>query len=271
MSASQQHGLEIERRIKREFQRLNTGWLPTHLAIDPEHTARFDVPGYVDPYGQGIPTSIKSAKLRNGKAIICMSDATRIADLTSLETTRLMVALYEQEGPRKVFREVREYLITGEEWRTLTGGVPADILASFNEAIKLESATKARAVAKKWKARLAKDYPDTPMRWNPKIGSGNQRRLQCSIHLGDLERVVQDPKRIKVFGAPKDPPGRLRPPYLRPVSRHLWGNGLRLPIVLDSPPRVRHTKGKPPSKVKSTPSSPKPSRTLGRAPRRMKP
>lgn len=269
MSASQQHGLEIERRIKQEFQRLNTGWLPAHLSIDPAHTARFDVPGYVDPYGQGIPTSIKSAKLRNGKALICMSDATRIADLASFETTRLLVALYEQEGSQKVFREVREYLITGEEWKTLTGGVPADVLASFHEAIKLESATKARAVARKWKARLATDYPDTPMRWNPKIGSGNQRRLQCSLHLADLEHAVQDPSRIKVFGAPKDPPGRPRPPHLRAESRHLWGNGLRLPIVLDSPPRVRYTKKKPPSKAKPSPS-PKPPSARAKAPRGMK-
>ena len=240
MSASQEHGLEIERLIKREFQRLNTGWLPGRLPIEPEHTARFDVPGYVDPYGRGIPTSIKSAKLNRGQALVCLSDATRIADLANFDVTRLMVALYDQVGAQKVFREVREYLITGEEWRALTGGVPSDVLASFNEAIKLPDASKARAVAREWKARLATDYPNTPMRWNPKIGSGNQRRLQCSMYLSDLDAVVADPNRIKVFGAPKDSPGLVRAPHLRAISRHLWGDGLRFPVVLDSPPRRRH-------------------------------
>lgn len=251
MSASQEHGLEIERLIKREFQRLNTGWLPSRLPIEPEHTARFDVPGYVDPYGRGIPTSIKSAKLNRGQALVCMSDATRIADLANFELTRLLLALYDQVGGQKIFREVREYLITGEEWKSLTGGVPADTLASFNESIKLPDAIKSRAVAREWKTRLAADYPDTPMRWNPKIGSGNQRRLQCSVYLSDLDAVVADPSRVKVFGAPKDMPGHVRAPHLRAVSRHLWGDGLRFPVVLDSPPRRRRPRVKtasPPSK-----------------------
>lgn len=240
MSASQEHGLEIERRLKREFQRRNTGWLPSRLPIDPDHTARFDVPGYVDPYGRGIPTSIKSAKLRHGNALVCMADATRIADLASFQTTRLLVALYEQVGDKKVFREVREYLITGAEWRKLAGGTPAEDLARFNRDIKVPSPTQARAIARQWKKRLAEDYPDTLIRWNPKIDSRNQRRLQCSLHLSDLEAAITDPSRIKVFGAPSDPPGMVRPPHLRAASRHMWGDGMRLPIVIDSPPRTRH-------------------------------
>lgn len=257
MSASQQHGLEIERLLKQEFQRLNTNWLPHSLPIEPEHTARFDVPGYVDPYGRGIPTSIKSAKLRRGQALVCLSDATRIADLANFETTRLLVALYEQTQGKKVFQEVREYLITGSEWKTLTGGVPADVLASFNEAIKLKDPTQARAVARQWKERLAEEYPDTLMRWNPKIDSGTQRRLQCSMYLTDLDSVVADPDRIKVFGAPNDPPGLVRAPHLRAVSRHLWGNGLRFPVVLDSPPRRRQAKTKASSRpAPATPPSP---------------
>ena len=212
MSASQEHGLEIERLIKREFQRLNTGWLPGRLPIEPEHTARFDVPGYVDPYGRGIPTSIKSAKLNRGQALVCLSDATRIADLANFDVTRLMVALYDQVGAQKVFREVREYLITGEEWRALTGGVPSDVLASFNEAIKLPDASKARAVAREWKARLATDYPNTPMRWNPKIGSGNQRRLQCPCICPIWTQWWRIRIGLRCLARPRIPQGWFAPP-----------------------------------------------------------
>lgn len=260
MAASQQHGLDIEQRIREEFQRRNRSWLPSRLPLEPGYTARFDVPGYVDPYGQGISTSIKSAKLQSwtGNALVCLADATRIADLTTFDTTRLLVALYEQKGNQKIFREIREYLITGAEWEKLTGGVSAELMAEFNREIKISSATRARLMAKKWKARLAEQFPDTLIRWNPKIDSRGQRRIQCSVHLRDIEKVISDPARIKVFGSPKDPPGVVRPLPLRPISRHLWGDGLRFPIVLNSPPRVRSA---PPADVQgqgtdSTPSVP---------------
>lgn len=245
MSASQSHGLEIESRLREQFQRYNQDWLPSHLPLETEYTARFDVPGYSDPYGRGIPTSIKSAKLRHANALIGLADATRIADLVNFPLTRLLVALYQQQGDNKVFREVREYLVTGEEWRTLTGDVPAEALAAFNRALKLPEPGDARQVAREWKSHLAEQFPDSKIRWNPKIDSKGQRRLQCSVHLRDVEAVIEEMDRIRVFGSPQDPPGFVRPEHLLPVSEALWGADLTFPLVLHSPPRQRQSHSLP--------------------------
>lgn len=238
MSASQSHGLEIEKRLKAEFQRYTQQWLPDHLPLETEYTARFDVPGYADPDGKGIPTSIKSAKLRQGNALVCLADATRIADLVNFPLTRLLLALYEQKGNEKVFAEIREYQITGEEWEDLLGGVSAETLMGFHQALRQSNADQARRTAREWKRHMAEEFPDAKVRWNPKIDSKNQRRLQCSVHLRDLESSIQDPRRIRVYGAPVDPTGVVRPVHLQPKSSQLWGDGLTLPVVLHSPPRV---------------------------------
>ena len=238
MSASQSHGLEIEKRLRAEFQRYTQQWLPDRLPIETEYTARFDVPGYADPEGRGIPTSIKSAKLRHGNALVCLADAPRIADLVNFPLTRLLVALYEQQGNQKVFHEIREYQVTGPEWDRLLGGVPAEALMAFHQAIRQPDAEQARRTARQWKQHLAQEFPDALIRWNPKIDSKNQRRLQCSVHLKDLEGVIQDLSRVRVYGVPHDPPGVVRPAHLQPLSPQLWHEGLVFPVALDSPPRT---------------------------------
>ena len=251
MSASQSHGLEIERLIREEVERFHLNWLPPQVPLESEHTARFDVPGYLDPYGQGIPTSIKSVKLRGANgALICLADATRIADLERFEQTRLLLALYRQQGDEKVFQEVREYLITGEEWRRLSGGADPEEIMAFNQAIKQPDPDQARHVARQWKAHLARLYPDTVLRWNPKIDGGTQRRLQCSVSLRNLEASIQQPERIRVFGEPQDPAGYVRPAHLQPVASGLWETGMRFPIILHSPPRHRHPRLPPPVRPK---------------------
>lgn len=254
MSASQQHGLEIERLLKAEFQRHSRSVMPSHWPVGTAHTARFDVPGYMDPYGRGIPTSIKTAKCRHNNALVHMADALRIVDLVNFDTTRLLVTLYEQRGSKKYFSEVREYLITGQEWEQMTGGVPPEMLAEYSKAIKAGTVKEARAQARQWKLRMKELFPDAPIRWNAKIGSSDgQRRLQCSMHLRDIESLILDKSRIRVFGAPVDPPGFVRPLHLQPLSRHIWGQGLRFPLVMNSPPRLRNV-------AKPDPVAPPPAR-----------
>lgn len=238
MSASQSHGLEIEKRLKAEFQRYTQQWLPNHLPLATEYTARFDVPGYSDPEGKGIPTSIKSAKLRRGNALVCLADAPRIADLVNFPMTRVLLALYEQKGNEKVFGEIREYLIAGEEWEDLLGGVSAETLMGFHQALRQPNPEQARRTAREWKRHMAEEFPDAKVRWNPKIDSKNQRRLQCSVHLRDLEAAIQDPARIRVYGTPLGACDESRPAHLQPKSARLWGDGLVLPVTLHSPPRV---------------------------------
>ena len=252
MSASQQHGLEIERLIKEQFQSRNKNLLPTSMPLEQAHTARFDVPGYVDPYKKGIPTSIKTAKIRNGSALVCMADANRISDLINFKETRLLVLLYQQKGDYKIFNEVREYIVTGDEWESLMGGVPLDVINSFSKAIKVPEKEEAKKIVKEWKEKLAELFPSTLIKWNAKIDSHGQRRLQCSINLTDIEEIIADKKRIRVFGAPKDPKGFIRPDYLRSVSFHLWNDGMRFPFPLKSEVRKRKVKNPEVEELKQT-------------------
>lgn len=247
MTSSQQHGFAVEEKLAAEFERYvaHHGIRPPHAS--PEYTARFDVGAHRDPYGQGLPSSIKTAKYIGPRTLVCLSDAVRIASLTEVPRMRLLVALYRQEKDRKVFSEMREYLIEGDEWSKLMGEVPIDHVEAFSNAIKAPGVhTQARAVAKQWRERLAQDYPGA-MRWNAKIDSKRQRRLQCSVRLEDIEAVIANKSRIRVFGAALETPGKAalparRPAYLRPVARRLWMDGLGLPFSVKSPPRVRHAR-----------------------------
>lgn len=239
MSASQHHGFDLESLLLAEFPRRSPDVVLPSVALSHGYTARFDVSSFLDPYGTGIPTSIKTAKYRGPRTLICLADATRIVRLSEEPHMRLMVALYRQEGNEKVFSELREYVVTGEEWAELCGHVPPEDIEAFARDLVGRSSENAREQARLWKKDLTHNHPSA-MRWNPKIDSKNQRRLQCSVPLQDLEAIIRDRSRIKVFGQAMDQ--HVRPGYLRPQSERLWGRGLRFPIRLASEARQRSPK-----------------------------
>ena len=243
MGSSQQHGFIVEDLLKKEFDPY-AGQAQGKQAppINSRYTARFDVPGNRDPYGQGLPTSIKTARFTGPNSLVCLSDAVRIAGLMEVPKMRLLVALYQQEGQNKVFSEVREYLIEANEWKTLMGSVPVDLIDDFHVALRAGDPSRARQVARQWKKRLSDEFPSS-MRWNPKIDSKTQRRLQCSVRLCDIEAAITDKARICVFGKPITlPQSVVRPIYLKPKFSRLYrrdADALRLPFEIHSPPRVR--------------------------------
>lgn len=247
MTSSQQHGFIVEDLIKQEFERISMFDGVPPPVVHTRYTARFDIPAHRDIYGKGMPTSIKSSKFRGQKTLVCLSDAVRICGLQDSPTTmRLVVALYKQQGPEKLVSEVREYLMTPEEWGAIMGDVPVSVIEDFHTSLNQKDPKKARATAKEKKQQIAEDYPSA-MRWNAKVDSKNQRRLQCSVRLGDIEAAILDKSRIRVFGQSFGPvPGEGRQPaYLRPKSVKLWGSGKGLPLRFLSPPRKRNPKPTP--------------------------
>jgi hypothetical protein len=236
MSASQNHGFEIETLLLAEFPRRKQVVAPD-LTLQHEHTARFDVSSFMDPYGNGIPTSIKTSKYTGPRTLVYLADAVRIVNMADESRMRLMVALYRQVGGEKVFSELREYVIEGAEWAQICGNAPPEDIEAFALDLKGGDHLHARERARRWQQEMRAAYPSA-IRWNPKIDSKTQRRLQCSITLQDLEAAIKDPARIKVFGEAID--DRPRPGYLRPQSNRLWGRGLRFPLHLASAPRLRH-------------------------------
>lgn len=272
MGSSQQHGFVVEDILKKEFDRQLKD-ATSHRVVPPpistRYTARFDIPSHRDPYGKGLPTSIKACRFTGPRTLVCLSDAVRISGLGDMKHMRLLVALYRQEGQEKNFSEVREYLIEGSEWRKLMGEAPTDVIEEFHEALREPDHRRARVVAREWKQRMAEDFPSA-MRWNPKIDSKNQRRLQCSVRLEDIEAVITDKSRIRVFGRafPQSAGQPPRPAYLKPKSRHLWGDGVCLPFSIASPPRQRQPKSTPqpsPLPAVSVVVDPAPRRRSGRS------
>lgn len=241
MSASQHHGFDIEQRLIAEFPRRNPNMhLPT-MALARDYTARFDVPGYLDPFGRGVPTSIKSACWRGPRTLVCLADAVRTMSLAQEDRIRLMVALYRQDATHKSVEELREYEILGHEWTRMCGQVPVDQIEAFAADLKRGTPTEARACARAWQRELAESYPSA-MRWNPKIDSQRQRRLQCSISLQGIENAIQDRSRIRVYGRELGEGVHPRPGYLKSQSERLWGRGLHFPFTVASAARQRHAR-----------------------------
>lgn len=264
MGSSQQHGFVVEDLLKKEVDRYAAHQGVSPPQIESRYTAKFDIPSHRDPYGQALPTSVKTSRFIGPRTLVCLSDAVRIAGLTEVPKMRLLVALYQQEGANKVFSEVREYLIEDEEWRKIMGDAPAELIEDFHLALKEPDHKKARAVAREWKRRMADEFPSA-MRWNPKIDSKNQRRLQCSVRLEDIEANIQDKSRIRVFGQQFKQPGNApRPAYLKTKGRHLWGDGICLPFRIESPPRARSKKTPEPAPA-SVATAPPPNRRRTRS------
>lgn len=172
-----------------------------------------------------------------------MSDAKRICSYLGAPHVRLMVALYVQDGAEKEIFQIREYVISSDAWKTLMGGTPVSRVDDLAGSLRLDDHREARRVARAGKKKLMEEYPDCKVRWNPKIDSGSQRRLQCSVRLEDLEAVIRaDPvgSRMSVFGT--HPPKRLRAGSPRPMSSRLWISGRAIPFRVASPPRLRHVR-----------------------------
>lgn len=233
MAASQQHGFLFERRVLDCVDRRLGPAGRAPAGMQAEHTARFDLPAWRDPTGAGVPTSIKIARRGPGGSVrVDLADARRTVALAAVPRLRLLVGIYEQRGVLKVVDEIREYLITGEAWAEASGDVPEAMIHRFHEQIKHPNASQARAIARQWKAKLAQYYPGI-VRWAPKIDSKNQRRLQCSVHLEDLDLLVQQLPDVSCCTYSAGQGG-------------LWGDvSEALPWVFESAPRQRHAKPSP--------------------------
>jgi hypothetical protein len=203
MAASQHHGFVFEQHVRQEVDRRlgPNARPPAGFQADP--TARFDLPAWRDPTGQGIPTSIKVAKRPGSNRVrVDLADARRTVALAEVPMLRLLVGIYGQKGQEKVVDEVREYLIPGECWAQATGEVPPATVARFHDSLKIGAHQQARERAREWKQALARDYPGI-VRWSPKIDSKHQRRLQAVLGLPGRSRCpggrppVRDRERLR--------------------------------------------------------------------------
>ena len=146
------------------------------------NTADFDVEARFDR-GLGLPTSIKSGRGRH----VALSDARRFWAIG--REFRLLYGQYRQIGDEKNFGLVHEFLITPDILNGLRGEITAVDVEALHVGLGLALFPEgqhfaARAWVRAEKAKLSGRRGQIIL--NPKIDSKKQRRLQCSIKLGDL-------------------------------------------------------------------------------------
>lgn len=132
----------------------------------------------------GLPVSVKTTKSNT----IGLADARRFVSIN--EPFKIIVGLYHQTGSIKEFYEIKEFILTQDVYANLLGTLNLDFVTYYHKIISLKSLNNyrsARAVAQ----AINSVSLDTSLSLNPKIDSKNQRRLQASVSLSNLETICQ--------------------------------------------------------------------------------
>jgi hypothetical protein len=203
--AVQQHGILFERWVSDTFF---AGYRPHR------YTQTWDIPAAANVRFGGVPVNPKAAKYGTP---VDLGDALRQHRID--EPFLLVVGFWQQEGETKRFVNVVAPHITPEQWRRLWGPVTLADLQRLDAVVKDRSLTPAEARAAAQAIKNAPPFTQAVIVVNPKIDSGTQRRLQCSLRFEDLFRHLV--------------PGGNREPQAQPT---LWG--VPLPPALASAPRT---------------------------------
>lgn len=188
--SSQSHGKIFEDMIKATF--------PGASDNKRKNTSKFDIEGSHDKT-DARDTEVKAKKQnKNGSEVFEMADARKFFSLK--EDFRLVVGLFKQEEKRKTFVKIIEYTIKKEDIEKLKGDLSYEEVNNFHNKICSfahgeKGQKKGRAFCKKHKKDLQQKTLTT---LNPKIGSTNQRRLQCSIKRKTLESILPE-SQIKTY------------------------------------------------------------------------
>jgi hypothetical protein len=136
----------------------------------------------------------------------------------------MLVGLYRQEGNSKIFFVVHEFLLLPEMLDVLRGAITfADIEALHNGLLLPHFPIGQHKAGREWaqseKKRLVEKLSQITL--NPKIDSGSQRRLQCSVKLQSLidicspaGRYILHEQTIGTVGLPLpvlSPPRKFKP------------------------------------------------------------
>ncbi len=189
----QQHGLVFENWICDTF----------FDGYRPDYTDKWDIPAAVNTAHGNIPVNPKA--IRHGTAAD-MGDALRQYDID--EPFLLIIGYWDQEGKDKRFTNIIAPRIEPETWRQLWHPITRDDLEKLDAIIKdreldyLEARTQAHAM------KNQAPFTEAIMVVNPKIDSGGQRRLQCSIRFNDLfehlapEKNPEPHATVELWGVP---------------------------------------------------------------------
>lgn len=183
MALNQLHGKRFEDFVKA------SGYFLGSCDSERSSGAQYDIEAKFD-LERGLATSVKTTK----SGSIGFGDARRTWTSICGSEFRLLVGVYAQFTNRKVFGELHEIIIKPDYSHSILGDVSYAEVEAFHDAISLANFpdgqhNKARELAKAMSAALKPRLGI--MALNPKIDSGTQRRLQCSLDLEDLTKIVR--------------------------------------------------------------------------------
>jgi hypothetical protein len=176
MSPNQLHGKRFEDFIK------SCGLFPGSADAARSPTSPFDIEARFDRVC-GLPTSIKTT----GSNVVTLADARRF--FATPAPYRMLVGRYRQVGDRKEFCEVHEFMLTDRALDDLKGELSLGDVAAFHEGLHISRFPLGmHQDARRWSRDRQRQLRSRASRivLNPKIDSGTQRRLQCSLRLTSL-------------------------------------------------------------------------------------
>lgn len=133
-----------------------------------------------------------------------LSDARRFWESFDTAPYRMLVGKYSQENEIKVFEEIHEFILRQKYKSLLLGKVKQAEITDFHDGLKSFGEGQHQA-AREWHRKQTKELSGRLgiIRLNPKVDSKTQRRLQCSVSLLELIRIVDSGDHIvhtKRFG-----------------------------------------------------------------------
>ena len=169
MTETQNHGFAWETEITT---------LVFELKEKLNYTATHDIPKELNKFNNNENVSIKTT----GSGTVCMGDALRVFQYTPGETHTAIIVKYKQEGTNKNLTNV--YELDLDNRTALWGSVTLEDVQELNALVcsmphgKERDAAITNAINSKKRILNSKSGI---IRFNPKIDSKKQRRLQCSI------------------------------------------------------------------------------------------
>jgi hypothetical protein len=169
MTETQNHGFAWETEI---------ATLAFELKEKLNYTATHDIPKELNKFDNNENVSIKTT----GSGTVCMGDAVRVFRYTPGEKHTAIIVKYTQEGTNKKLTNVYELDLDNRS--ALWGSVTLEDVQELNTLVcsmphgKERDAAITNAINAKKKELNSKSGL---VRFNPKIDSKKQRRLQCSI------------------------------------------------------------------------------------------
>lgn len=171
MAASQQHGFAFQKIVEEEVFGIRD--LPL------SYTAVHDIPKEFNKFNPKENVSIKVTGSNN----IGMGDVMRIYDYSPAELHTAIVIYYIQNGDKKTIRKIVEFSL--DDKRALFGDITRDEIEALIREIRsvppnipLPELNIRRARINQMTKELSKR---SALRFNSKIDSKTQRRLQCTL------------------------------------------------------------------------------------------